>query len=162
MIVNKKIATYFKAIRILYIVSLVCSALSILSQGIDRAVTGQWYLWQDLSIGNRLSEGFDKNLIFAHLMGIWLSPFLMIVFTWYESRMISRIDSAKLYEYIDIKSSNDLQNVKIQFLDNKDRLLICCQLLLDFCVAFFFAMFCSAFLLTVILQLYSVDIWVHS
>lgn len=140
MIVNKKIATYSKVIKVLYIVSIIISALIVISQGVDRAITGQWRLWQDISIGNRLNYDFDENLISLYLIGIMSSSVLICVFMWeYCNRLALRIDTAKIFECVD-KNKN-----KIVLIASKDYLIICVPILLDILYAFFVSMFNSYF-----------------
>ncbi len=141
MIVNKKIATYSNVIKVLYIASILISLLIVISQGVDRAVTGQWRLWQDISIGNRLSNDFDENLISGYLIGIMSLSVVTAAFMYeYCNRFALRIDIAKIFECVDKNTK------KIILIAQKDYLIICVPILLDVIYAFFFSMFNSAFL----------------
>lgn len=138
---NKKIAKYKVVIKVLNIISLIISAFAVISQLISKSVTGVWYIWQDIDLGNNL----DRTLISSYLIMLMFMPVMVVVFGVSFDKILSRIDMAKIHECVMSSDGADLNNARIKILSGYDRLAIFVPIIIDFTGAFFFAMCDSAF-----------------
>lgn len=138
MIVNKKIAKYQKVITALNIVSLILSAMLILSKIIESVIIGEWIVWDDIeSVSNFL-------LITMYFLIIICSP-LSYFSNKILRQIILKIDCAKICECVKIKNIADLNNPKFKILSSKDKILICHPLILDFSSSLLYAICLSGF-----------------
>ena len=138
---NKKIAKYKVVIKALNIISLIISALVVVSQVVSKSVTGVWHIWQDIDLGNNL----HSTLISSYLIMLIFMPVMVVGFGVSFDKILSRIDMAKIHECVMSSDDADLNNSRIKILSGYDRLAIFVPIIIDFTGAFFFAMCASAF-----------------
>lgn len=129
MIENSKIKKYEKVIKALYIASLVMSILSIISQGIDIAISGEWFILTGINVDDKVGIiiSYICGLLFVHIGAITVSV----------GSILYKIDCARVYQCVNKKDKLSLTNV----LSVGDFLHIFYCEILDILWALFTAMF---------------------